>query len=433
MNKLSKKFIAWITVILCIACVSAVVFNTVLLEKYYLYQKRMSLSSVCGDLEELVRNGASAEEAAARMEESEKVIIVRIENFSEKDNDTVNDEIRRAFQNNGVGFQKYWLWKGDQNGILNGETRTRLYEQEKLNYSLLSEYMLIGSTAYVVTMIIPDISDAFGIINSFLVGVNAVCIAVSVLFIILLVKRITKPLSEFKMFAANMEKNEFIPLQVQTNDELENVADLDNAAHDLKTPVSLIRLYAGGIKDGLDDGTFLDTILDETEQMSDMVNRLLYISGLEKKEYKKTSINLTELFEGVVNKYSIMAEENHQEIHAELERDITVTASEELITTVLINLITNALKYSSGREIRVKLQKETGRIVFSVSNETENNALDISRIWEPYYVGEKSRNKSLSGTGLGLSIVRKICETQHYAAECSLQEKHIIFTVAIPV
>lgn len=368
------------------------------------------------------------------MEESEKVIIVRIENFREKDNDTVNDEIRRAFQNNGVGFQKYWLWKGDQNGILNGETRTRLYEQEKLNYSLLSEYMLIGSTAYVVTMIIPDISDAFGIINSFLVGVNAVCIAVSIVFIVLLVKRITKPLSEFKMFAANMERNEFIPLQVQTNDELENVADslnsmgtrlieyqssmreknrqmeqfLDNAVHDLKTPVSLIRLYAGGIRDGLDNGTFLDTIQDETEQMSDMVNRLLYISGLEKKEYEKTSINLTELFEGIVNKYSIMAEENHQEIHAELERDITVTASEELITTVLINLITNALKYSSGWEIRVKLQKETGRIVFSVSNETENNALDISRI---LYLQWRFLSEFTARAGFPLALYTSISES----------------------
>src|SRR5699024_3099550 len=161
---------------------------------------------------------------------------------------------------------------------------------------------------------------------------------------------IVKPLAEFQVFASQMENNQFIPLQVQTKDELEQVADslnsmgkrimdyqdslqeknkqmeqlMDNVAHDLKTPISLIHLYASGLKDGLDYGTFLDTILDENHQMEDMVNRLLYLSRIDKEEYEETYINLSELIRRLVDKYSVMAEKNHLNIRADLEEGICI-------------------------------------------------------------------------------------------------------------
>lgn len=458
MNKLSKKFIIGIAAVLCLTCVCTILFNTFFLERYYLYQKRNALSSVSEKLVEKMSQGTDIEEAITQIEDSDKVIVVKIEEFRSKSNDTINEEIRVAFQLKGIGFQKYWLWIEDHQKILDGDTWQHLYTQDKLNYSLLVEYRQIDSSLYVVTMIIPNIADAFGIINTFLIAVNVVSIIISIFVIILLIKKIVKPLAEFQVFASQMENNQFIPLQVQTKDELEQVADslnsmgkrimdyqdslqeknkqmeqlMDNVAHDLKTPISLIHLYASGLKDGLDDGTFLDTILDENHQMEDMVNRLLYLSRIDKEEYEETYINLSELIRRLVDKYSVMAEKNHLNIRADLEEGICITASEELIISMFTNLVTNAIKYSSGSEISIELLRREKQIVFIVSNETDNQSLDVSKIWNPYYVGEKSRNKNLSGTGLGLSIVQKICETQHYLADCSLCDRNIVFTVAIP-
>lgn len=71
-------------------------------------------------------------------------------------------------------------------------------------------------------------------------------------------------------------------------------------------------------------------------------------------------------------------------------------------------------------------------ILFSIQNDTDNELLDIEKIWTPYYVGEKSRNKKLSGRGLGLSIMKKICETQGYLIDCSFENNKIEFKVLFP-
>ena len=72
-------------------------------------------------------------------------------------------------------------------------------------------------------------------------------------------------------------------------------------------------------------------------------------------------------------------------------------------------------------------------ILFFIQNDTDNDSLDIEKIWTPYYVGEKSRNKKLSGTGLGLSIVKKICETQGYSIDCIFKNNKIEFKVLLPI
>lgn len=208
---------------------------------------------------------------------------------------------------------------------------------------------------------------------------------------------------------------------------------LENVAHDLKTPISLIQLYANGIKDGIDDGTFLETILEENERMSAMVNQLLYLSRIEKKQNDSGPVNLSILLQDLIDKYMILAKERKMELRAEIEKDICIVGNEDLLQSLFSNLITNAVKYASGEVIISKLCRQNNDILFSIQNDTDNDSLDLDKIWISYYVGEKSRNKKLSGTGLGLSVVKKICETQGYSIDCSFINNKIEFKVKIPV
>lgn len=458
MNKLSKKFIIGIICILTFSSLCSILFNTRFLEQFYLYEKRNMISQISDEFTKLLENETLPQEAIKQMESSYKVIIAEIDSMP-ADNDTVNAEIQSAFQEKGIGFQKYWFWEEDYKKVLDGEKKIKLYEQKNLNYSLLIDYMKWGSSIYAITMIVPNISDAFQIANTLLITVNVLTMLIAIIFIAFLVKKITSPLHLFEQFAWNMKNNEYVPIRVSTKDELESVAEslntmgkqitifqqslqekniqmeqlLENVAHDLKTPISLIQLYANGIKDGIDDGTFLETILEENQQMSAMVNQLLYLSRIEKNKTDSTQVDLSVLLQNLVNKYEVLAKERNIAFDAEIDNNISLTGNEELLQSLFSNLITNAVKYSTGQVIDLKIYKQNNHILFSIQNDTDNNLLDIEKIWTPYYVGEKSRNKKLSGTGLGLSIVKKICETQGYFIDCSFENNKIEFKVLFPI
>lgn len=459
MNKLSKKFIAGIICILILSSGCSILFNTQFLEKFYLYQKRSMISQISDEFTKLLEQDIPPQEAIQQIESSCKVIIAEIDSVPTADNEEVNQKIQSAFQEKGVGFQKYWFWEEDYKKVLEGEKKIKLYKQENLNYSLLIDYMKKDSGIYAVTMIVPNVADAFQIANTFLIVVSAFTILIAIIFIVFLVKKITKPLQSFEQFATNMKNNEYVPIYVSTRDELEDVAKslntmgkqitvfqkslqeknlqmeqlLENVAHDLKTPISLIQLYANGIKDGIDDGTFLETILEENERMSAMVNQLLYLSRIEKKQNDSGPVNLSILLQDLINKYMILAKERKMELRAEIEKDICIVGNEDLLQSLFSNLITNAVKYASGEVIISKLCRQNNDILFSIQNDTDNDLLDLDKIWITYYVGEKSRNKKLSGTGLGLSVVKKICETQGYSIDCSFINNKIEFKVKISV
>lgn len=458
MNKLSGKFTTGIIIILTVFAFLSALLNHKFVEKYYLHQKRDDLSLICADLSEKLKRGEETERVIKELEEANKVIIVCTDSTS-GDNTVINNEIRSAFISKGIGFQQFWLWEEDYKDVSAGENRVRLYSQEKLNYSLLVKYMAYQSGLFSIVMIIPNIKDAFSIINALSAFISGVTILVSLLFIIILIRKIVFPLKQIEDFAAHMSRNEFTPLDIHTHDELEHVADtlnamgnqivsyqeslreknkqmeelLDNVAHDLKTPIALIKLYSEGIRDGLDDGTFLDTVIQQDNELSHMVNQLLFTSRISKKDYGKHHINISRILENCIKEYEPLTFQNHRIISCDIENPLQITGSDQLINSLFSNLITNAILYASAPEIHIALKTEEKGIRFSISNETLNANLDLSRIWEPYFVGEQSRNKELSGTGLGLHIVRKICEKSDYIADCTIADGRITFFIILPL
>lgn len=459
MTKLSTKFITGIISILIMATICSILLNTQFVERFYLYKKQSSITQMGKDFVKTLNEGETPQQAIDNFEKENKVIISEIDTDIDLDNDKLNQKIQEVFKENGIGFQKYWLWEGDYEKVAIGENKVRLYKQENLNYSLLINYIQNNENMYIITMIIPDVSDVFHISTQVLILVNISSILIAILMIFVLVKRITEPLHLFDTFANNMKKNQFIPIKVDSNDELEAVAHsfndmgnkiiqaqeslqekntqmenlLDNVAHDLKTPISLIQLYAQGMKDEMDDGTFLNTIIDENKQMAVMVNRLLFLSKIERNKEDYEIIDLSSELAGLISKYTILAQDNQIMIRTDIDPHIQKMAVTEHIQSLFSNLITNAIKYSGGKYIEVTLKKSDEAIVLTTKNQTNNEQLNIDKIWTMYYVGEESRNKKLSGTGLGLSIVQKICETEGYIADCQLIENDITFSISMPI
>lgn len=111
-----------------------------------------------------------------------------------------------------------------------------------------------------------------------------------------------------------------------------------------------------------------------------------------------------------------------------IEPHVQVFGDGDMAYAICSNLISNAVKYSSDGGISISLTTGDG-IRLMISNGIRDEALDLDRIWDAFYVGDASRDKSRSGTGLGLAIVKKCVQECGYTISCEKKMGEICFLV----
>lgn len=195
---------------------------------------------------------------------------------------------------------------------------------------------------------------------------------------------------------------------------------LSNVSHELKTPLAVIAGYAEGLAECVNDDAesrnyYCEVIMDETEKMTRMVKQLLTLNQLEfgQDMLQIQRFDLTELVRGVIQKFSVLSEQN--EIHlifAESE-PVYVWGDEFKLEEVLTNYLSNAIHHAKN-EKRVQIfytRKELCvRVhVFNTGDTIPEEAL--SEIWTKFYKVDKARTREYGGTGIGLSIVKAIMQS----------------------
>ena len=113
----------------------------------------------------------------------------------------------------------------------------------------------------------------------------------------------------------------------------------------------------------------------------------------------------------------------HFEILPDDELDLEITGNEQLLKTAILNLIDNACKFSSDKQVSVFLKITTDNIMLNFKdNGIGIPVAEMSQIFEPFYRGSNAKN--ISGHGLGLSLTKKIIELHHGFVRFSSQINH---------
>jgi two-component system, OmpR family, phosphate regulon sensor histidine kinase PhoR len=204
--------------------------------------------------------------------------------------------------------------------------------------------------------------------------------------------------------------------------ELEKVRQdfVANVSHELRTPLTTIKGYAETLLEGaLHEEVapqFIEIINRHTDRLTKIVDDLLMLSKVESKELhlKPGRLPVAELIGDVVDFVKGAAEKKGISIlQGDIAASLAVEADRGYLEQVLINLLDNAIKYTSGggRVTVSAIEKDQKEIQFSI----EDNGIgipkeDIRRIFERFYRVDKGRSKELGGTGLGLSIVKHIIQ-----------------------
>ncbi|MED1116814.1 HAMP domain-containing sensor histidine kinase, partial [Bacillus paramycoides] len=201
--------------------------------------------------------------------------------------------------------------------------------------------------------------------------------------------------------------------------------------HELKTPIALVKAYSMGIKDGLDDGTFVDTIIKQTDQISNLIEELLRFSKLERDVLQKEEFPIESLVQSIVDKHKIELESKGIHMQVDFNTDNSIVYADiNKMRMVFQNLISNAIKYTTNQNIKITLEEKNDVVYFQVQNGIDTEGIkDIDKIWEPFYVLESSRSKEKSGTGLGLAIVKSILERHGFEYGVSVEDGEIQFYI----
>lgn len=197
-----------------------------------------------------------------------------------------------------------------------------------------------------------------------------------------------------------------------------------SVTHELKSPLASIKILLQTIqKRDLTKAQTLDFIgksLMDIERLDDMVENMLLASKIDNQSYTfpKAKFNLSVLVDSIVNRLQLSkCESNQQIIDAEIEPKIEITGDKFALTSVVTNLIENAIKYSGPCEVvGVKLFKKEGRVFLQVADHGIGIAdPEKNRIFDKFYRVGSEDTRNTKGTGLGLYIVKEVLD-KHQAS-----------------
>jgi len=288
-----------------------------------------------------------------------------------------------------------------------------------------------------------DASDTLAAIQRIMVFILPLILILAIFAGHRITKRAFEPIAEITNAANSIHHGQDLSKRLpqgQAKDELYDLTEtlnsmisrLDEAfkvekqfssdvSHELKTPLAVILAECEYIlqqdREANEYKESLETIQAQTQRTMSMVQQLLQISRTINKEtaMEKELFSLSMLAESLVEELSMVADEQGVSVVGDIEPGIEITADETLIMRVMMNLMTNGIKYRKqdvdNAYVKMSIKQTNNQIFISVSD----NGIGIAEedqvnVFRRFYKVDKSRNRQGESFGLGLAMVKWIVE-----------------------
>jgi signal transduction histidine kinase len=191
---------------------------------------------------------------------------------------------------------------------------------------------------------------------------------------------------------------------------------ISNVSHEIRSPITSIKGFIGGILDGVipeeKEKYYLSIAYEEIQRLTRLVNDLLDMSAIEAGEFslRIMEVDINEIIRLTVIKNETKIKEKRAAVDVCFDEDnLFVAGDTDRLVQVITNLLDNAIKYvAEGGKIKISSKTKGKKVFISVFNEGTIIAEDdLKHIWDRFYKADKARTAKES-TGLGLSIVRNI-------------------------
>ena len=239
----------------------------------------------------------------------------------------------------------------------------------------------------------------------------------------------------FLLSATKMETtNEYI-LVINDISSLRKLEELrkqfvTDISHEIKTPISVIRANSetlsstGAIKDPKLAEKFLNSILNNSERLSEMLDDLL---ELEKIEFgglvlNKKKFKVSDQIELILDSQQALADESNITITNYIDKEISLKVDKDSFTTIFSNLINNSIKYSKDKgKVEIRAINKKDALIISISDNGQGiEKQNLNKVFNRFYRTPKARANT-KGTGLGLALVKQLANRMN--AEVAVESK----------
>jgi len=316
------------------------------------------------------------------------------------------------------------------------------YSEDFATYVLFTGYplMINGAIEGAILLLCPmsNINQNIAHMKLIIWGVALVMIIVSLPLIYLNSMRISNPIKSMEAAARKIAAGEKVdPTVITSKDEIGRLSNSFNdmkdqiektdkmrreliadISHELRTPLTSINGFVQGILDDViepeNHHEYLLLIQEETKRLIRLTSELLDLAKLQSGgvELHKERLHLFTFVEGVLAVFSNMAVNKKITLINQVSAELYVTADPSALKQVLINIISNAIKYSVQEgQILVDTEHCINEVRIAVSdNGIGIAAEDLPYIFEKFYRSDRVRNSDDKSTGLGLSIAKNLVE-----------------------
>ena len=218
-----------------------------------------------------------------------------------------------------------------------------------------------------------------------------------------------RSLSEsFNEMATSLERND--------RERRDMLADI---AHELRTPLSVIRGRLEGIVDGIysENGSQVSMALEQTYVLQRLVDdlRLLTLAETRQLPFDTRDVNVGNVIDSVIEMFSAEAQEKNVSLaFSEKSRNLSAVVDPQRFEQVISNLVGNAIRYiSEGGKVWITANETDAGLQITVNDNGEGlSSEDLPYIFDRFWRKEKSRARLSGGTGLGLAITKQLIEAQ---------------------
>jgi len=219
---------------------------------------------------------------------------------------------------------------------------------------------------------------------------------------------------------------------------------VSSASHELKTPLTLIRLYADNLRAHVVGEERRDecyeVIARETERLTALINNMLDFARIEAgtQNYELTEVNLCQLARDIVDRYRFQLQKAEIVLVEELPREpVRVRADKDAIRQVVVNLLSNAVKYmrEDERRISVRVAVNSDRAMLEITDTGIGiDERQLAHVFNRFARAEDPRVREIPGSGIGLTIVKHIVDAHGGEIRVrSAPDQGSTFTLTLPM